>query len=213
MLFDRPTKTLIAIFTLMISTFLVINHVVQSDPVEKWLLAGILFGISLIFWAWLWQESLPQSTALALRDNGSVPAPIRHDWVISKEPVPVSPAPIEILAPHDRAVVESAAEGVVTLEASGGVLLDTLEVNKAKTTAEIMSAMDDDDMGATAEYYDPPGDEDDMGATAEYYDPPDSDDEVSSSDDIASSDDVPSHDDDVPSNTDVRAEVIQEIAV
>jgi len=183
MLLDRPTKTLIAIFTLMISTFLVINHVIQSDPVEKWLLAGILFGISLIFWAWLWQESLPQPTGLALRDNSVAAVPVRHDWVISKEPVATVPAPTEILAPHDRAVVEGTADGVVALEASGGVLLDTLEVNKAKTTAEIISAMDDDD---------------DMGVTAEYYDPPDND-------------DVPSGDD-LSSDTDSRAEVIQAVA-
>ncbi|MDX1990849.1 MAG: hypothetical protein SF029_00570 [bacterium] len=134
---DRSTKTLIAVFTLVAATFLVSEHIISADPIEDWLLAGLLFVISLGFWAWLWQENQPTGSALTVIEgsNGSAPTSAFgsiREWTLTPQ------APVDILAPHDRAVVTGSGE--VALSEGGPVALDTLEVNAAKSTSEIINA-------------------------------------------------------------------------
>jgi predicted flap endonuclease-1-like 5' DNA nuclease len=142
---DRSTKTLIAVFTLVAATFLVSEHIISADPIEDWLLAGLLFVISLGFWAWLWQENQPTGSALTVMDSSNGNAPTSsfgsiREWTLTPQ------APVDILAPHDRAVVTGAGE--VALSEGGPVALDTLEVNAAKSTSEIINAAStpDDDV-------------------------------------------------------------------
>lgn len=89
---DRSTKMLIAIVALVASTFLVINHIVREDPIKDWLLAGILFLISVGFWVWMWLED-QQEEETALTITTQEPTTTQpQEWIISKDKQATTPA-------------------------------------------------------------------------------------------------------------------------
>ncbi|MEQ8674488.1 MAG: helix-hairpin-helix domain-containing protein [Aggregatilineales bacterium] len=86
---DRSTKMLIAVVALVASTFLVINHIVRRDPVEDWLLAGILFLVSVGFWVWMWLEDQAEEQETALTVTTQEPQATQpQEWIISKDKQP-----------------------------------------------------------------------------------------------------------------------------
>ncbi|MFW5691749.1 MAG: DUF4332 domain-containing protein [Chloroflexota bacterium] len=139
MTFDRQSKTLIAVFTLVTSALLVINLIVNEQPIEDWWLAGILFFVSLVFWVWLLSEGEEQPSALAISEDVDT-LPKAQEWIISKEMIaeiqseaeaeaqrareekPVTETPVE---KDERAevieeVVEQGDEAPVVQEAKNG---------------------------------------------------------------------------------------------
>lgn len=102
MLFDRETKTFFAVLTLVGSAFLMVNHLVVEAPVEDWLLAGVLFVISVTLWFWLWSEQQATSTALVAVDEADA-LPRAQEWIISKEATTEVPA-VEV----DKMIAEKA---------------------------------------------------------------------------------------------------------
>jgi predicted flap endonuclease-1-like 5' DNA nuclease len=108
---NRQTKTFIAIFTLVASTLYVIGNVVARDPIENWATAGILFLISMVFWAWLLSESEEaeeETAALAVADGDAETLPQAQEWIISKELI----TEIEQEAAAQEAVVADEPIGV-----------------------------------------------------------------------------------------------------
>ena len=90
---DRSTKMLIAIVALVASTFLVINHIVRRDPIEDWLLAGILFLVSVGFWVWMWLEDQAEGQETAITVTTEEPRITQpQEWIISKDKQPTTPA-------------------------------------------------------------------------------------------------------------------------
>lgn len=109
MVFDRTTKIFIAIFTLIATILVLINHLIDQNPIGDWGLAGLLFIISLVFWVWLWQEDREETTtALATADtHAASPAEAAvKEWVISKD---VVAALEDAVAEPDSQVAESEA--------------------------------------------------------------------------------------------------------
>jgi len=104
---DRQAKTFLAVFTLMGSTFLTINHIVEEDPIEAWWLAGVLFFISMVFWAWLLSESdeMTEAGAMIVSPEAEAALPRAQEWIISKELV----AEIQQEAEQQQAVEERPA--------------------------------------------------------------------------------------------------------
>lgn len=78
---DRSIKAMIAIFTLVASTFLTMNRAIEEAPIEDWWLAGLLFAVSAAFWVWLWREAEDEAQALVLAEEAP-PLPVAHEWVI-----------------------------------------------------------------------------------------------------------------------------------
>jgi predicted flap endonuclease-1-like 5' DNA nuclease len=83
MTMNRSTKSLIAVIALVAALFLAVNHIVDAAPIQDWLLAGVLFAISVGFWVWLWQEH-QASTALAVRDD-EAKAGTSQEWIITRD--------------------------------------------------------------------------------------------------------------------------------
>jgi predicted flap endonuclease-1-like 5' DNA nuclease len=105
MAIDRSTKTLIAVIALVASTFLVVNHVVSAAPIQDWLLAGILFAISVGFWVWLWQED-QASTALTVRD-GEAETSTSQEWIITRDAAGQIEEPVATGAPAAATTLET----------------------------------------------------------------------------------------------------------
>jgi predicted flap endonuclease-1-like 5' DNA nuclease len=86
MIVNRTTKTFIAILTLVAAILLMSGHAVNEDPIQDWGLAGLLLLISIMFWAWLWQSDIAETTDLVVADVDEAPhVPRTQDWVISKD--------------------------------------------------------------------------------------------------------------------------------
>lgn len=83
---ERQTKLLIAIATLLASTLLVTNHIIAASPFEEWWVAGLLFLISVGFWAWMWVEDNAEVEETGLSLSTSTPAPpAPREWVIEPQ--------------------------------------------------------------------------------------------------------------------------------
>lgn len=103
---ERPTKTLIAVFTLVTALFLAVNNVVDSEPVGDWLPAIIFFVISAAFWIWVWQEGQAVSRELVVAEETGLPQ--AQEWIISKDMVPTTERPLP--SGEETAVAEAPAE-------------------------------------------------------------------------------------------------------
>ena len=86
---DRPTKLFIAIATLMISLFLVMNLIKDESPVEDWLLAALLALVSAGFWIWMWLEDREPapSSAMVVADVPTAPVSTVREWEVPAAPV------------------------------------------------------------------------------------------------------------------------------
>jgi predicted flap endonuclease-1-like 5' DNA nuclease len=109
---ERSTKQLIAVATLVAAILILVNQIVEDAPIENFWLGGLLLGISVFFWLWLWRESTAPVTALSVRDETRAPAV--QQWDVSGgvartreegRPIPIAPDP-EVR----EAVEETAAE-------------------------------------------------------------------------------------------------------
>lgn len=155
MVLDRSTKTLIAVLTLVAALFLVVEHLVSEDPLEEWWLAAILLGISLTFWAWLWQEEQAKSSAMVVSEiQEDDKLANMQDWVNTKEnpalkieddapvaKIPATPKPApkaEIPAPEPKPEPEPPAVKETKAEAPPAVekVAEAKATPKASTSAK-----------------------------------------------------------------------------
>ena len=83
MVLDRSMKTLFAILTLVAALFLVMNHILDKEPIADWGLAIILLVTSAGFWIWMWQEDVAESKAIVVAESD---APVVQEWIISTGP-------------------------------------------------------------------------------------------------------------------------------
>jgi len=129
MLMDRSTKLLIAIASLVASTFLTVKHIITEDPIEEWLLAGILFLLSAGFWVWIWLEDQKEEeeSGITLSTTDTQP----QEWIISKD-------------------VSAAEQAVKAVEQAG----DAVKQETAKTetvTAVDPQPVESEDLGDTSD--------------------------------------------------------------
>lgn len=137
---DRTTKTLIAVFTLVAAVLLATNHAVNEVALQDWWLAGLLFVVSLAFWAWLWQEGDDDVTgAIVVAGDGSSETGMQ-EWIISKEMVPGVPQPPEIDEDAVLAAQEPADEPDVIVTGKPDLASD----ERAEVTDAVVEALPDD---------------------------------------------------------------------
>jgi predicted flap endonuclease-1-like 5' DNA nuclease len=145
---DRSIKAMIAIFTLVASTFLTMNRAVEEAPMEDWWLAGLMFAVSAAFWVWMWREAEDEAQALVLAEEAP-PLPVVHEWVIDPPAVSANGAdekPMEtedVVAPSPaettNQVVHDGEEAEPVQEAKSG------EPISEAVVAESMAAPDTPD--------------------------------------------------------------------
>lgn len=115
MIINRTMKLFIAIVTLVAAVLLISGHIINDDPLEDWLLAGILALISIGTWFWLWQSDLAESRALVVVDEAAA-LPKPQEWVISREPdVPLDELPARTgdMKEDDTAEAPAAGAGMM----------------------------------------------------------------------------------------------------
>ncbi len=85
MTLDRPTKTFLAVFTLVAALLIGVNHAIQQTPLEEWWLPALLLLISVALWVWMWQENIDEDTTSLTVVNTTEPDIVTQEWIISKE--------------------------------------------------------------------------------------------------------------------------------
>ncbi len=145
MLLDRSTKTFIAIFALVAGLILVVNHIIDDDPVGDWALAAVLLLISGTFWVWLWQEKPAASTSLTVPGMVEASPPPVQEWIINEEVV----AALEDAATAHEATVEAQEQEQADIAAYEAAKAATEQAEPAPevkeiTEVELEATLDDD---------------------------------------------------------------------
>lgn len=148
MMLNRTMKTFIAIMALVAAVMLISGHVVNQDPAEDWILAGILTVVAVGAFIWGWQTDLQESRAIVLAEE-SVSLPKVQEWIISKDvtaPTKSSGEMTHAPAPHRGAAPDlDEPDDLTQIEGIGPKYREAL-ISAGITTFDQLAASSQDEL-------------------------------------------------------------------